>query len=95
MNYIGMPNDEYIGTGWLIGPTLIVTAGHCGVEADKALKYINVYFGYDGPDSVGKVGTTYRYGTKIAIPAEYLKANAAAHDVSFVSHTCFIAGPCL
>ena len=85
MNYVGLPGDEFIGTGWLISSTLIATAGHCGVEDGKALKYINIYFGYNGTGSESKPGVTRRYGTKIAIPAEYLKASVAAHDVSFVS----------
>ena len=87
MGYIGLPKDEYIGTGWLISPTLIVTAGHCGVENGHALKYIKVYFGYSGPESIDKDGSTYRYGTRVAMPSEFLKADAATHDVSFVSPT--------
>lgn len=85
MSYIGLPKDEYIGTGWLINPTLIVTAGHCGVEDGNPLKYIKVYFGYSGPESTDKAGCTYRYGTRVAMPSEFLKADAATHDVSFVS----------
>ena len=85
MGYIGLPKDEYIGTGWLISPTLIVTAGHCAFESGQALKYIKVYFGYSGPESIGKAESTYRYGTRVAMPSEYLKAEAATHDVSFVS----------
>ena len=85
MGYIGIPEDEYLATGWLISPTLIVTAGHCAVHHGHALKYIKVYFGYSGPKSIDKAGSTYRYGTKVAIPSEFLKARAYTHDVSFVS----------
>ena len=85
MGYIGLPKDEFIGTGWLISPTLIVTAGHCAFENSHALRYIKVYFGYSGPESIEKAGSTYPYGTRVAMPSEYLKADAAAHDVSFVS----------
>ena len=83
MGYTGLPKDEYLGTGWLISPTLIVTAGHCTFEHDYALKYIKVYFGYSGPESID--GSTYRYGTRVATPEEFLKTEHPTLDVSFVS----------
>lgn len=88
LNYIGQTDDEYIGTGWLIGPSLIVTAGHCALEEQAALNYVKVYFGYAGPQSVNTNNCTVRHGVRVAMPAEYLKAEAAAHDVSFVSYKC-------
>lgn len=87
MNYISRPNDPREGTGWLISPTLIVTAGHCCVHQGRPLNYVRVHFGYAGPESVGNVGTTYRYGIRVAMPAEYLRVREpdATHDVAFVS----------
>lgn len=90
MGYIGLPKDEYIGTGWLISPTLIVTAGHNGIENGHALEYIKVYFGYSGPESIDKARSISRYGTRVAMPSEFLKAEAATHDVSFVSQTVYL-----
>lgn len=87
MSYVGVSKDEYLGTGWLISPTLIVTAGHCVVEHGHALKYIKVYFCYSGSESIDNAESTYRYGIRVAIPSEFLKADAATHDVSFVSET--------
>ncbi|KZZ91772.1 Peptidase cysteine/serine, trypsin-like protein [Moelleriella libera RCEF 2490] len=84
LNYIGQTDDEYIGTGWLIGPSLIVTVGHCAIEEQAALNYIKVYLGYAGPQSVNTNNCTVRHGVRMAMPAEYLKAEAATHDVSFI-----------
>ena len=74
-----------MGTGWLIAPDVVATAGHCVYDSGGPLKYIKVYFGYSGPESVGKAGCSYCYGVTAAAPAEYLKAQAYAHDVGFVS----------
>lgn len=84
MAYVNGGKDEYIGTGWLIGNDMIVTAGHCVYDwKDKGgfLKYIKVYFGYNSSSSPGM----YRYGISVSCPAEYLKAESDQHDLSFVS----------
>jgi hypothetical protein len=84
----GNLNDEYIGTGWLISKDEIVTAGHCVYDHKGCsfLKYVKVYFGYDGPDSVHQDTCVYRRGVVVAAPAEYIKAVSPTHDVGFVSH---------
>ncbi|MCJ1309935.1 hypothetical protein MMC25_003596 [Agyrium rufum] len=76
-------DGEIIGTSWLIGNDIIATAGHNLYERKfngGCLRYIKCYFVYDGPTSVGQ----YRWGTSIALPAEYLKADSDVHDVGFV-----------
>lgn len=49
---ITMPNgDQYIGTGWLAGPRLVMTAGHCvhdGGQGKKWAKRIEVIPGMNG-----------------------------------------------
>ena len=75
-----------MGTGWLIADDLLVTAGHCSYDAQHGyLKWMKVYIGYAGPESVGTATCQYRQATSVAMPAEYLKAATVVHDVSFVS----------
>ena len=92
MGYHNRPGREYVGTGWLIGDDLVVTAGHCLYDwRDDGgfLKYIKVYIGYNGPDSVTDENCQYRRGVVAAAPAEYLKAASFTHDVGFVSNTIY------
>lgn len=46
-------NVVKVGTGFLIGPSAVVTAGHCiyDVENNKWCKYAEVTFAQNGPDS--------------------------------------------
>jgi V8-like Glu-specific endopeptidase len=88
MCYINRPNELFVGTGWLITDSLIATAGHCVYDSKENgtfLKYIKIYFGYNGPDSIQQSTCVYRYGAVAAAPAEYLKAPSYTHDVGFVS----------
>lgn len=86
--YRNLPGQEFIGTGWLIGDDLIVTAGHCLYDHQSNglfLAYIKVYFGFSGPLSVTDGQTVNRYGVRAACPTEYIKAKSSTHDVGFVS----------
>ncbi|KAI9798155.1 MAG: hypothetical protein M1833_004904 [Piccolia ochrophora] len=84
MGYMGSTNT-YVGTGWLIADDLLVTAGHCSFDEEEGyLKWMKVYIGYAGPESVGTATCQYRQAASVAMPAEYLKAATAVHDVSFV-----------
>jgi hypothetical protein len=88
MAYRELPGEEFIGTGWLIADDLIATAGHCLYDHQNSggfLKYIKVYFGYAGPESVRDDSTVYRYGVLGSCPSEFLKAESDTHDVGFVS----------
>lgn len=87
MAYTHGGSDEFMGTGWLISPDIIATAGHClfdSVYNGGCLRYIKCYFGYTGPSSVAQC--VYRWGISAAAPAEYLKSpSSEVHDVGFVS----------
>ncbi len=86
--FMGYTNSSktYIGTGWLIADDLLVTAGHCSYDLNLGfLKWMKVYIGYAGPESVKAKTCQYRQAASVAMPAEYLKAASVTHDVSFVS----------
>ncbi|KAJ7211856.1 ATP synthase F1 [Mycena rebaudengoi] len=85
-----------MGTGWLIRPDLLVTAGH--VVYDKAYgcgaaTQIKCYVGYNGVQSVPKKGSTVegipavqpRYGSKVVTTESWIKnSDARPHDVAFI-----------
>ncbi|KAM5377543.1 hypothetical protein ACJZ2D_004912 [Fusarium nematophilum] len=82
-SYSNTGADEYIATGWLIANDLVVTSGSNLYNwSDKSgfAKYVKVYFGYGGMEAM----QIYRYGTSVAMPAEFLKADAVVHDVGFI-----------
>ncbi|GKT91486.1 glutamyl endopeptidase [Colletotrichum tofieldiae] len=65
-----------MGTGWLIHPNLLVTAGH-----------VVCYIGYNGVASIGKPYVQSRSATKIVTTAEWLSDKAdrtRAKDVAFI-----------
>ena len=42
-----------MGTGWLIAPDLLVTAGHCAYDqVNGQVQEIKAYVGYKGKESV-------------------------------------------
>ncbi|KAJ7268360.1 hypothetical protein C8J57DRAFT_1612333 [Mycena rebaudengoi] len=85
-----------MGTGWLIRPDLLVTAGH--VVYDKAYgcgaaTQIKCYIGYNGVESVPKKGAVVegiaavqpRYGSKVVTTESWIKkSDARPHDVAFI-----------
>lgn len=80
-----MPNVRYTGTGWLIEPDLIVTAGHNAFmwprpeddhQTPAEVTEVEVYMGYRGNKSLqsdlvsGQV--QYRYAVSVATPERYI-----------------------
>lgn len=91
MSYQNIPDTEYVGTGWLIAPNVIATAGHSLFDREDkggCLKSIKVYFGYHGPDSVKKTTFESRWGISAALPAGYMQASLSqphySPDAGFV-----------
>ncbi|KAJ7770928.1 hypothetical protein DFH07DRAFT_735221 [Mycena maculata] len=86
-----------MGTGWLIGPDLLVTAGH--VVFDKAYgcgatTQIKCYIGYNGVQSVPKKeipAVQPRYGSKVVTTESWIRDNdARPRDVAFIQvHKAF------
>ncbi|KAJ7328993.1 hypothetical protein DFH08DRAFT_1084441 [Mycena albidolilacea] len=92
-----------MGTGWLIRPDLLVTAGH--VVYDKAYgcraaTQIKCYIGYNGVQSVPKQGDVVeaipavqpRYGSKVVTTASWIEdSDARPRDVAFIQvHKDFV-----
>ncbi|KAF4461152.1 Glutamyl endopeptidase [Fusarium albosuccineum] len=76
------------GTGWLIKPDLIVTAGHCAFDHTynfgKAVR-IRAYVGYSGKEFINQKGVQFRTGVKIATPNEWITSDInRANDVSLI-----------
>ncbi|KAI8683849.1 Serine protease [Fusarium keratoplasticum] len=77
-----------IGTGWLIRPDLLVTAGH--VVYDHGYRYgpadqIKCYIGYNGRDSVKTSAVQARYGLNVISTAEWIESpNNRSRDVAFI-----------
>jgi V8-like Glu-specific endopeptidase len=47
-----------MGTGWLIAPNLLVTAGHCGYDQSYGpVQEIKAYIGYKGRASVNSLNS--------------------------------------
>ena len=75
MHYEGQDPDDTryaMGTGWLIRPDLLVTAGHCafdwsqrnGKGFERATE-VKAYIGYNGKQSVNDSSVQFRTGVKI------------------------------
>ncbi|RSL70563.1 hypothetical protein CEP54_001711 [Fusarium duplospermum] len=77
-----------IGTGWLIRPDLLVTAGH--VVYDHGYRYgpadqIKCYIGYNGRDSVKTSAVQARYGLNVISTAEWIESsNNRSRDIAFI-----------
>ncbi|KAI9705868.1 MAG: hypothetical protein M1836_005274 [Candelina mexicana] len=88
MAYINNPGKEWIGTAFLITNDIAVTAGHNAYSPESGpLEYIRVFAGYAGERVKGGSGSktcSERYGSVVAMPAEYMRAESATHDVAFI-----------
>lgn len=88
VKFQGNEDDEWaIGTGWLIAPNMIVTAGHCAFDWAYNLghaKSIKAYIGYSGQTSVGNPGVEFRWGKHVAVPAEWLKNPTENYDMALI-----------
>ena len=81
-------NDPWMmGTGWLIEPDLIVTAGHMSFDWDHKFGFaleIKAWIGYYGRENVGDTSVQFRHGKTVSVPAEWIKAPRENYDVSFI-----------
>ena len=76
-----------MGTGWLIAPDLIVTAGHMSFDWDHKfgfVKEMKAWIGYYGRNNVGDTSVQLRHGQTVATPAEWIKAPREQYDASFI-----------
>ncbi|UPL00234.1 hypothetical protein LCI18_011168 [Fusarium solani-melongenae] len=77
-----------MGTGWLIRPDLLVTAGHVVYDWGRrygAATQIRCYIGYNGRASVKTAQVQARYGVNVVTTAEWIEAaNNRTRDVAFV-----------
>ena len=76
-----------MGTGWLIAPDLIVTAGHMSFDWEHGfgfVKEVKAWIGYFGRDNVGHDSVQVRHGKTVACPTEWIKAPRENYDISFI-----------
>ncbi|MCJ1438955.1 hypothetical protein MMC27_008345 [Xylographa pallens] len=82
------PGKWAMGTGWLIKPDLLVTAGHCTYDWSHSLgraTEIKAYTGYKGKDSIQDPSVQFRTGKRIVTTAGWLKTRGSkAYDVGFI-----------
>ncbi|KAL8825654.1 MAG: hypothetical protein Q9191_004279 [Dirinaria sp. TL-2023a] len=82
------PGQWHIGTGWLIRPDVLVTAGHCSYSWNHSLgraTEVKAYIGYQGDASVNSPNTQFRPVKRIVIREGWLKGRGARNfDVSFM-----------
>lgn len=78
------------GTGWLIAPDLIVTAGHHAFDwsyKKGRLAQVKAYVGYNGKSSIDdpQIAAEFRQGSQVATPSEWLRSKGMkAYDVAFI-----------
>ncbi|KAF3939266.1 hypothetical protein ABW19_dt0206360 [Dactylella cylindrospora] len=87
VNFEKNPDKWMMGTGWLIRPDLMITAGHCAYDKGHNLKFalsMKCYVGYQGKESVGTPSCEFRWGKKIATPAMWISGIERTYDVAFV-----------
>ncbi|KAL1850728.1 hypothetical protein Daus18300_012806 [Diaporthe australafricana] len=79
----------YMGTGWLITPEIMITAGHnvynwAGNGLGKAT-VIKCHIGYQGKESVGKATVQTRHAKRCVTSAEWLASKDNRHrDFAFI-----------
>ncbi|KAF4446453.1 glutamyl endopeptidase [Fusarium austroafricanum] len=77
-----------MGTGWLIRPDLLVTAGHLVYDWGRhygAATEIKCYIGYNGRASINRPQVQTRYGTNVVTTAEWVETqDNRLKDVAFV-----------
>ena len=77
-----------MGTGWLIKPDLLVTAGHCtydwGHKLGRATE-VKAYIGYKGNSSIKDPNVQFRTGKRIVTTEGWLKTRGSKpFDVGFI-----------
>ncbi|KAF4428874.1 Glutamyl endopeptidase [Fusarium acutatum] len=77
-----------MGSGWLIRPDLLVTAGHVVFDWGRKLgaaDQIKCYIGYNGKQSVGSPQVQARFGAKVVTPVEWIEGSTnRRQDVAFI-----------
>lgn len=79
----------YMGTGWLVTPDIMCTAGHnvynwAGNGLGKAT-IIKCHIGYHGKESIGKAGVQTRHAKRCVTSAEWLASKDNRHrDFAFI-----------
>ena len=81
-----------MGTGWLIRPDLLVTAGHCAYDWSQLngagfgrANEVKAYIGYNGKASIGTNDVQFRSGVKIVTTEGWLRSGNNRHnDVAFI-----------
>ncbi|KAF5601378.1 glutamyl endopeptidase [Fusarium pseudoanthophilum] len=77
-----------MGSGWLIRPDLLVTAGHVVYDWGRnlgATDQIRCYIGYNGKESVKSSQVQVRSGAKVVTPVEWIEnSNNRRQDVAFI-----------
>jgi len=74
-----------MGTGWLIAPNVLVTAGHCAFARgfNRAVS-IRAYQGYNGKPSIGSENVQYRYGIQVAPTPRWVEGFTKPGDFSVI-----------
>ena len=80
IRYEGNPAAEAMGTGWLIAPDVLVTAGHCvfdwSMPYNRAVS-VRAYMGYNGKASIKTPNVSYRYATQAATTVRWIQTKGA------------------
>ncbi|KAF8861619.1 trypsin-like serine protease [Acephala macrosclerotiorum] len=98
IRYKDQPDDNSwgMGTGWLIGPDLLVTAGHCSFDFGEDTHYgpatiVKAYMGYSGKanlteENLDSGAVQMRMGAKFLTTTGWLQSNGTNRrsDVSFL-----------
>lgn len=77
-----------MGSGWLIRPDLLVTAGHVVYDWGRhlgAATQIKCYIGYNGKASVNSKDVQSRFGQNVVTTAQWIESSDnRPYDVSFI-----------
>lgn len=77
-----------MGTGWLIKPDLLVTAGHCVYDWSHSygrVTEVKAYIGYQGDSSIKNPSVQFRSGKRIVTTEGWLKTKGSKpFDVGFI-----------
>lgn len=85
IRYEDNPAAEAMGTGWLIAPDVLVTAGHCVfAKGFHRAVSIRAYQGYDGKGSIGSANVHYRHGIRVATTPQWVKGFTKPGDFSVI-----------
>ncbi|KAJ5281507.1 hypothetical protein N7478_006879 [Penicillium angulare] len=95
MSYEGMPSGSEMasmGTGWLIRPDLLVTAGQCVYDhfgndgqGFGRVRVMQCHIGYNGRDSLKGRSVQTRFAKKVVTTGEWIESRDNRHrDVAFI-----------